>query len=205
MVLCKLTNTICCVLWWKTQQWLRLTKIYFIQYYKLTIQGCIVQRTWGPLGPVLVIKCPFWGVYSNAHWFGYVLFQMSQRRCHSAACYYIWTFVHDIEEIVTDEYRRWRHDTDDKSGRRHWQTILHCVQRMPFGACQNGGNHWYLIFIKYHHDTSNCILKMFLKNYSFCIMARKMLCLFWLCLNWWKCGVYWLSRWSSPKNAEPIL
>ena len=73
--------------------------------------------------------------------------------------------VHDIEEIVTDEYRRRRHDTYDKSGRRHWQTMLHCVQRMPFGACQNGGNHWYLIVIKYHHDTSNCILKMFLINY----------------------------------------
>ena len=39
--------------------------------------------------------------------------------------------------------------------------MLHCVQRMPFGPCQNGGNHWYLILIKYHHDTSNCILKMF--------------------------------------------
>ena len=72
--------------------------------------------------------------------------------------------MHAFEEIVTGEYK----DEDitlmtrveDVTGK----PLLHCVQRMPFRACQNGGNHWYLIFIKYHHDTSNCILKMFLKK-----------------------------------------
>ena len=67
---------------------LRLTKINFIQYYKFTIQGCIVQRTGGPLGPVLMIKVHF-EVFTVMLTGLAVLFQMPQRRCHSAACYYM--------------------------------------------------------------------------------------------------------------------
>ena len=44
---------------------------------------------------------------------------------------------------------------------------------MPFGACQNEGNHWFLIFIKYHDDKTNCIFKMFLKNYYILYNGKK--------------------------------
>ena len=99
---------------------------------------------------MLIIKCPVMLT-------GLVMFYF---RCHIdvatlqpvTAC----ELVHDIEETVTDEYSTDDEDIDDKIGRCHWQTMLHCVRRMPFGGCQNEGNHWYLIFIKYD-DKSNCI------------------------------------------------
>jgi len=48
-----------------------------------TIQGCIVQRTSGPLGQLLMITCPV--LLTGLA----VLFQMPYRLCHSAACDYM--------------------------------------------------------------------------------------------------------------------
>ena len=83
--------------------------IHFIQYCKFTIQGCIVQRRWGPLGQLLMITCPVLLTVLV------VLFQMPHRLCPFATCDYMWTCAwHWRNCDWWVKYRRWRHRWQDR-------------------------------------------------------------------------------------------
>ena len=137
---------------WKPRQWLRFIKIHFIT-------NSLFRAVWSKGPQDLLGHCWWLNVqYCSLVWLFYFRCRIDVAILQPVTCEH----VHDIEETVTDESSTDDEDIHDKIRRRHWQTMLHCVWRMPFGACQNEGNHCYLIFIKYHDDNKTAFLKIFL-------------------------------------------